>query len=649
MATNGTFTTQTIAEFNNVPNQKNIITVTLRPDNVIDDAGFIYISGLTGSQTPNNGQLPIDGSGSLFGGKGDWNQTDGYLKLDIADGKSIPDDEDTIIKFRLRNKLTAQLAQTVTLSGEGTNLVFANGDFTEDVLTSGGIIAQFATKEVSEGDKMQWQPNEITFKIKPQYLMRAGEKITFINIKNSLTPSNSQIPIDGSGALFGGKGEWDASLNQLVLTVAPGKTIPTDKDTFIKITLQNNGKQVVPIRPKIALNHPSVDLPAYFTNAVGVGGVDVLGANTPLQGTIINATINESTKEQGKINTIVLDFSVDVTLRNSITPNKHQIRLIMGNTVKNFGGGAPIGTIYIEGGGDGLLDARQLFGPTAQYNNDTGILNLQVKKPVKKHHNINVVFRLKNSTRPKTEINSIVLKGHSSPGTPGDGGVQLPDFNVTGGILSSTKPPVFDDGGMLVLLIVEESNRVLDENNTITVKFKPRKNIDAVGTTTIKLLNLDGTQTPDNNALPITGSGAGLFGNSGVWKKKGVLTLTTTQAIQGDEEDKSNPVEIKFTLKNNKGGDAQNFIIVDIDADTLEGQQLAQRGILGVRKVYRFPKRLKYSMSNTNFRQMLGRRKLRINDTTRNVNLTSNSRADGTGDRLLRLKARQISRDRSSA
>ena len=649
MATDGTFTTQTIAELNNVPNQKNIITVTLRPDNVIDDAGFIYISGLTGSQTPSNIQLPIDGSGSLFGGTGEWNQTDGYLKLDVADGKSIPDDEDTIIKFRLRNKLTAQLAQTVTLSGEGTDLVFANSDFTEDVLTSGGIIAQFVTKEVSESDKMQWQPNEITFKIKPQYLIRAGEKITFTNIKNSLTPSNPQIPIDGSGGLFGGKGEWDASLNQLVVTVAPGKTIPTDKDTFIKITLQNYGKQIVPIRPQIALNHPGVNLPAYFTNAVGVGGVDVLGANTPLQGTIINATINESTKEQGKMNTIVLDFSVDVTLRNSMTSNKHQIRLVMGNKVKNFGGGAPTGTIDIEGDGDGLLDARQLFGPTAQYNNDTGVLNLIVKKPVKKHHNINVSFRLKNSTRTKTEIDSIVLKGHSSPGEPGNGGLQLPDFNVTGGILSSSEPPQFEDGRMLVVLRVEESNKILDENNIITVRFKPRKNIDAVGTTTIKLLNLGGTQTPNNNALPITGSGAGLFGNSGVWERKGILTLTTTQEIQGDEEDRSNPVEIKFTLKNSKGGDAQNFIIVDIDADTLKGRQMAQQGILGVKKVYRFPKRLKYSTSNTNFRKMLGRRNLRINDTTRNANLTSNSRADGTGDRLLRLKARQISRDRSSA
>ena len=177
MATNGTFTTQTIAELNNVPNQKNIITVTLRPDNVIDDAGFIYISGLTGSQTPSNIQLPIDGSGSLFGGTGEWNQTDGYLKLDVADGKSIPDDEDTIIKFRLRNKLATQLAPTVTLSGEGTDLVFANSDFTEDVLTSGGTIAQFVTKEVSESDKMQWQPNIITFKIKPQYLILTVKKL----------------------------------------------------------------------------------------------------------------------------------------------------------------------------------------------------------------------------------------------------------------------------------------------------------------------------------------------------------------------------------------------------------------------------------------------------------------------------------------
>ena len=42
MATNGTFTTQTM-ELNDVPNQKNIIAITLRPDNVIDDAGFIYI------------------------------------------------------------------------------------------------------------------------------------------------------------------------------------------------------------------------------------------------------------------------------------------------------------------------------------------------------------------------------------------------------------------------------------------------------------------------------------------------------------------------------------------------------------------------------------------------------------------------------
>ena len=51
------------------------------------------------------------------------------------------------------------------------------------------------------------------------------------------------------------------------------------------------------------------------------------------------------------MNTIVLDFSVDVTLRNSMTSNKHQIRLVMGNKVKNFGGGAPTGTIDIEGMG----------------------------------------------------------------------------------------------------------------------------------------------------------------------------------------------------------------------------------------------------------------------------------------------------------
>ena len=94
---------------------------------------------------------------------------------------------------------------------------------------------------------------------------------------------------------------------------------------------------------------------------------------------------------------------------------------------------------------------------------------------------------------------------------------------------------------------------------------------------------MGGTQTPNNNALPITGSEPGLFGNSGVWERKVNLTLTTTQEIQGDEEDRSNPVEIKFTLKNSKGGE-HRILLLSILMLIHKRKTKWQQGILGVKR-----------------------------------------------------------------
>ena len=67
--------------------------------------------------------------------------------------------------------------------------------------------------------------------------------------------------------------------------------------------------------------------------------------------------------------------------------------------------------------------------------------------------------------------------------------------------------------------------------NTMTFDFKP--NIVLPTGQTIRLIGLVDFVTPDNSALPISGTSAGLFGGTAQWEQStGTLTLTVAPGQQ---------------------------------------------------------------------------------------------------------------------
>lgn len=83
--------TKTVAESSTVQGATNTIMFVLQPSAVIAATGTITIAGLTGTQTADNGALPVGGANAtVFGSAGAWTQNTGTLVLTVASSQSGP-------------------------------------------------------------------------------------------------------------------------------------------------------------------------------------------------------------------------------------------------------------------------------------------------------------------------------------------------------------------------------------------------------------------------------------------------------------------------------------------------------------------------------------------------------------------------------
>jgi len=127
----GTFETATLYNGSTVVGAINPITFTVQPSRDISAGGTLTITGLTGSQTADNGSLTLSGAGaSVFGSAGSWTQSTGTLVLTVDTGQTLSTGSDTVITFNLTNPATVSSGVSgITLDGPNFIQASISGTF----------------------------------------------------------------------------------------------------------------------------------------------------------------------------------------------------------------------------------------------------------------------------------------------------------------------------------------------------------------------------------------------------------------------------------------------------------------------------------------------------------------------------------------
>ena len=98
-----------ISESNSIFGELNEIMLELQPNANLGPVSSITVSGITGTQTPDNSAISIGGPSShLFGDTGKWSQLSGSLILTVSPGQSMPFATTSTITFVVRNAHSSQ-------------------------------------------------------------------------------------------------------------------------------------------------------------------------------------------------------------------------------------------------------------------------------------------------------------------------------------------------------------------------------------------------------------------------------------------------------------------------------------------------------------------------------------------------------------
>jgi len=103
--------------------------------------------------------------------------------------------------------------------------------------------AAFAVKKIGQSPTKGTTPgatNTISVTIKPQFDLTGNKnsKITLSGLVGSVTP-DATLPLLNANALFNATAQWSAKRGTLILSVAPGQTVPQASDTVISFDLTN--------------------------------------------------------------------------------------------------------------------------------------------------------------------------------------------------------------------------------------------------------------------------------------------------------------------------------------------------------------------------------------------------------------------------
>jgi len=230
--------------------------------------------------------------------------------------------------------------------------------------------ASFTTKKIGQSSSTGTTPgatNTITVTIRPQFALTGAKKakITITGLVGSLTP-DSTLPLLDANALFNSTALWSAQKGSLILSVAPGQTVPSNADTEIKFDLSN------PTIPQAGVS--MVQISADGDVPISASAMDLPTGNAvPLK--VLAATFTKA--EIGQSSSAPLaDNTITVTIQPSVILNKGRRSTL---TLHGLSGSDTKSTralpLAISGGSvptftSPFADLRLTFGPGCELANN---------------------------------------------------------------------------------------------------------------------------------------------------------------------------------------------------------------------------------------------------------------------------------------
>jgi len=201
------WSTKSIAQGTPVPDQNNLLTVTLRANYDLIAGSTVTISGLANTQTATESSLTIFSSGK-FGSVADWN-SDGVLKLTVATSQTVPQGQEAQITFSLRNRNSANSSPTVNIAA---NIVLSDGgnvDMAMSVMEKAGgdlygvangshplkvVVPAWDLKSIMQNTPFSDAINTLTVTLAANYHLADGSTVTISGLTGSQTQSTALLP-----------------------------------------------------------------------------------------------------------------------------------------------------------------------------------------------------------------------------------------------------------------------------------------------------------------------------------------------------------------------------------------------------------------------------------------------------------------------
>jgi hypothetical protein len=226
-------TSKSIRQSTPVPGVPNTLTVSLKPNFELPAGSTVTITGLTGSQTEDSGNLPVTSTDGRLGTSGAWTNSSGQLVLTAA-GLGMVANRQYVVTFVLTNKAEAQSSPAVSVSaaiqdGSGNSVgSIVSGPMTKlgtDLygVTDGAdplvvVVPSFSLKWIRQSTQVPGATNTLTVSLTANFNLAAGSTVTITGLTGSQTATSSILPVTSTSGLLGTSGEWTRSTGKLVLT-----------------------------------------------------------------------------------------------------------------------------------------------------------------------------------------------------------------------------------------------------------------------------------------------------------------------------------------------------------------------------------------------------------------------------------------------
>ena len=334
------FRTKSIKQSTPVSGALNILTATLTANYDLAANSTVTISGLTGSQTRNNGTLTVASTNGLLGSSGAWTQGSGELVLTAASGGMTAATE-CVVTFALENTASDQASPEVSVAaaiedGSGVSVgSIAQAAMVKPNAALYGVanganpltvrVPSFGHVSIAQSTPVSGALNTLTATLTVNYDLAANSTVTISGLMGSQT-TDASIAVTSTSSLFGIVGAWTKDLGELVLTAASGGMTAATK-CVVTFSLTN-----------AATEHesPSVRIQALILHSEGsVGSIrnvamtkpstplfGVANGSAPLTVAVPNFTvksIRQSTSAPGAVNGITITLVANYNLGDGST------------------------------------------------------------------------------------------------------------------------------------------------------------------------------------------------------------------------------------------------------------------------------------------------------------------------------------------